>query len=187
MKLKFFAPMLAILVAVTARGDIIGPQPQEIATSPDCSKVARVFGSPWDKNAKGNRIVICSYNKDTDSYLRSSGFVFGEFGAPHHLFVTNDGKRLVGVDISLNAGRLRIYDSAGKLLKIWKADELLSPEELAAVAQTGARLLWYESGWIENGRFILRGPSHFSREGALGYHYRIEVDLGSLALEKRKS
>jgi len=186
--LRIWLTFLVTCACPVLRADIIGPRPQEVAMSSGGNKIARVSvgrgdGGQWNRK---DGIAIYSFKSLADRYEKIGTFDFIEWGAPHKLFVTDNGKFIVGVNIdpSPSLASIRIYDLEGKLLRRWTLPDIFSPEDVSKMPKSGATTLWVSSCGLYGDEFFwLSGPVD-TQAGPRSYGVKIRFADLKLKLER---
>ena len=195
--------LVVVLLFVTiARADIIGMPFQQMAVSSDSEYVARVDFGGWieaEKRKLPDWISIHRYDREARQYIKVREFQYGINPGSGFLFISNGGKHVIGVNVAPWTDRpmgLRIYDSSGTLVKVWRVADFLTTEEVDGCPMTGSTTQWFGSGafsydgqtfeFIGPATRIVGGRGSFTvmRGAKEGLSFRFTIDLKTLELKR---
>jgi hypothetical protein len=182
---------------------MLPPPFQRVAVSADSDYLARVDPGRWleaEKRRSPDWVSIHHYDVSKRQFIKVSQFQLSEHPGSGFLFISNGGKHIVAVNVGAWIGfeklGLRIYDQKGKLLRAWRLEDFLTPEEIEGCAKTGSTLQWFQSGAFSSDgkKFEFSGPaSHIAGWGSSftvmqgakeGLSFRFSLDVPTLALTR---
>jgi hypothetical protein len=160
-----------------AHADMAPPPYKTNAISPDGSVVVRVTPGKGAENGlrdSNAQVSIYRYDKETDTYSRTSQFSLGELRPSEFLCVSDDGHCVAFVDIGRYDWEflekhngmplaVRIYHADGKLLKQFILSDLLNEEQINACAETGSTIQWLDGAEFSKEGLSIYGPAKYIR------------------------
>lgn len=190
---------LSLFVLLTGAFGIVQadyfPQPfQQVAVSANYQYLARVdLGKriPDEKRREPDILTIHRYDPESHQYVKISEFPYGDHPGSGFLFISNDGKYVVGINVGHWIGReklgIRLYNSEGELLKFWHLAAFMTEEEILKTPRTGATTQWFSSGRFDYGseRFDFYGPGVGIRGRKEDWNFAFSIDLATLGLSRR--
>lgn len=154
------ASLLMVLTLRPTWADFGGPVSADNAASPDGNLVVRIVSDSQEDSAKeveSHLVRYYQFDSAKDAFVRQSEFRLREWPG-ELLFLSNAGDLVM---ISLGEkDAIRLYARNGNLVKTWSLNELLTPAEIEACAQTGSTLQWVDEGAFQGRSFYFTGPSH---------------------------
>ena len=172
MKRSTIIGMIGILIwADHVHADMAPPEFARSAVSRNGLHLMRVAPAKWQGGVRKSKAqaTVFSYDADQDAYTRSGSFSLGNQRAAEFLFISDDGQRLIFVNIGHWLGDeqlgIRIFSREGRLLRKWRLAEFLTPDMVKGTARTGSTTQWFESGAIHDQSFSFQGPAQTLKGG----------------------
>lgn len=205
------AIVTVVFLCDQALADMAPPPYKNNANSPDGSVVVRVTPGKGAENGlrdSSAQVSIYRYDKETDTYSRTSRFSLGESRPSEFLCVSDDGQYVAFVNIGRYDWEfleehngmplaVRIYRADGKLLKQFILSDVLSEDEIDCCAETGSTIQWLDGVEFNKWGLSIYGPAKYIRGFGppypIDFHgheaeiisFRKTINLKTLELEKR--
>jgi hypothetical protein len=161
---------IAVFAASHASADMTPPPFARRAISHNGQTVVRVVsvkGKDDQETRPKDHVSVYSYSVKKDAYIRVSSFDLGDLCASDKLFVSDDGRFLIFVNIGHWVGDdalgIRVYSKRGKLLKRWNVSDFLTRKQIRASIKTGSTTQWFDDGEFEGHTFRFSGPAEIVR------------------------
>ena len=154
------AIVVSLAIFATAKADIGLRYFATQATSPDGNTIARVeLGKPPSAGRRRgpSRVSIYKFDPVADAYTRRSHFEL-DASPSELLYVANDGEHFAFINLFDTTEAIRIYKGRDRL-KSWDLSDFLTIEEIAACAETGSTIQWFDDGRFSRDAFHFEGPS----------------------------
>lgn len=156
-RLVVFHFLVSTCIANTGFSDLNGPSLAQHALSPDGKVIVRVERLSGDNGSPPQyEASYYQFHAAENSYRRTCSFVIRNYSA-QLLFVSNAGDLLTVMLSERDA--ITLYSPEGNVVKSWNLSDFLSNSQIAACAETGSTVQWFDEGAFHDREFSCIGPS----------------------------